>query len=303
MNGLLLIDKPEGISSFDVIRRVRRVSGVRRVGHGGTLDPFASGLLTVALGSATRLLEYLLGSDKTYRATMRLGQQTDTQDLTGEVIAESRPEEGTLARLDEVLSRFVGEIEQTPPMYSALKKDGVPLYKLARRGEEVGRRPRRVRIHALLLEGVQGYDVTFEVRCSKGTYVRTLAHDIGLALGCGAHLRSLRRLAAGAFDVDDALCFDELAAMDRGQLRHRLLSPLQAMTGHPVARLDDEGARRARNGRPPAPEQVELPASLVPPATVCLVHGQELVAVAEYRHDDGREPVGRLRLCKVFSAP
>ncbi|TYO99719.1 tRNA pseudouridine synthase B [Geothermobacter ehrlichii] len=303
MDGLLLIDKPEGVSSFDVIRRVRRIAGVKRVGHGGTLDPFASGLLTVALGSATRLLEYLLGEDKIYRATMRLGQQTDTQDLTGRIVCETRPDEEVIARLEEVLPRFVGEIEQTPPMYSALKKDGVPLYKLARRGEEVDRRPRRVQIHALRLGAVQGYDVSFEVHCSKGTYVRTLAHDIGQALGCGAHLRTLRRLAAGAFHVDAALRFDELETMDRERLRRQLHSPLQAMAGYPVARLDDEGFRHVCNGRLPAPGQIVLPESLSSPATVCLAYGDRLAAVAEYRCVDDGNNGCRLRLRKVFSAP
>ncbi|RMF46834.1 MAG: tRNA pseudouridine(55) synthase TruB [Deltaproteobacteria bacterium] len=298
MDGLVLIDKPVDASSFDVVRQVRRLAGTRKVGHGGTLDPFASGLLPVALGSATRLLEYLLGADKTYLATMRLGQETDTQDRTGQIVARHDVPAGAADRLPEILRQFTGSIEQVPPMFSALKKDGVPLYRLARRGEDVDRRPRRIRIERLELLEINGLDACFEVTCSKGTYVRTLAHDIGRALGCGAHLTALRRTATGSFRVEDAVRFEALVDGGRTALEARLLSPLDAMSGYRQIELSGTEARLVVNGQLPNALAERLTAEKVA-GPICLVAGQRLLAVADCR----RKTPKNWGLEKVFNTP
>jgi tRNA pseudouridine55 synthase len=198
LNGLLLIDKPAGITSFDVVRRVRHALKVRKVGHLGTLDPFATGLLPLALGEATKLAQFLLEESKTYLATLRLGMETDTQDLTGRITAESEilpaPEE-----VHRAAAGFVGEIDQVPPRYSAVHHQGERLYKLARRGEVVEAAPRKVVIYRLEIQDMALPEVTIRVECGKGTYIRSLAHDLGRVLGCGAHLVALTRLAVGPF--------------------------------------------------------------------------------------------------------
>jgi tRNA pseudouridine55 synthase len=204
VNGILLVDKPEGATSADVVRMLKRPLGGAKVGHLGTLDPFASGLLPLCIGEATKVARYLLLEDKTYTGTIRLGVATDTLDRTGRVTETAAAPALDTATLDAVAARFTGSQLQTPPMYSALKRDGVPLYKLARRGVEVEREPRRITIHRLALACAGGPDVTFEVACSKGTYVRVLAADLGRALGTVAHLLALRRTQVGTFDVTAA---------------------------------------------------------------------------------------------------
>jgi tRNA pseudouridine55 synthase len=301
MNGLLLIDKPEGLSSFDVIRRVRRALGTRKVGHGGTLDPFATGLLTVAVGDATRLLEYMLADWKRYRAVMRLGQATDSQDLTGKVISECQPSPGFAMGLDEVFRAFTGEISQLPPMFSALKKNGVPLYKLARQGAEVEREARKIFIRELICLAVEGYDVYFEVDCSKGTYVRTLAHDMGKSLGCGAHLVELRRIACGSFSVADAMSLEDLEAGDWNvEAPAGLLTPLEAMAGIAVAQAGQHARKQLQHGISPSAEDVSLPAGIEPGELVSLSAGGRLLAVARYAPQRLLEKRGDFELCKVF---
>src|SRR6266571_2331275 len=220
MIGALVIDKPEGITSHDVVARVRRVTGERRVGHAGTLDPFATGVLVVCVGRATRLVQFLVGLDKEYIATIKLGYATDTQDLTGKHITPLRSSnELSLEDVRRVLERFTGPQLQTPPMFSAKKVAGQKLYVAARAGREVKREPVRIELYALELieeetalrandDGTR--DFRAKVRCSSGTYVRTLAHDIGEALRVGAHLTKLRRTGVGHFKVDRALTLDEL---------------------------------------------------------------------------------------------
>ena len=210
ISGILLIDKPEGITSFEVVRRTRRALKLRKIGHLGTLDPFATGLLPLCLGEATKLAPYLLPGSKSYRATLRLGEATDTQDLTGRVLShtETLPEPEAVRRL---AATMVGEICQVPPMHSALHYKGERLYRLARRGQMVELPPRAVTIYRLEVEKVEMPRVTFTVQCSQGTYIRTLAADLGAALGCGAHLEVLRRLQVGAFRVEEAL---ELATLE-----------------------------------------------------------------------------------------
>ena len=205
MQGFLIIDKPAGISSHDVVRRVRKAAGMRRVGHAGTLDPLATGILPIALGDATRLIEYFANREKGYSATMRLGSETDTQDSEGEVLATAAWDTVTSAQLEQMLQSFRGDIEQVPPMYSALKKDGVPLYRLARQGIEIERPARNMTIHSLKVTRFEPPEVDFDVVCSKGTYVRTLCHDIGRQLGSLAHMTSLRRFLHGSFDLSAAV--------------------------------------------------------------------------------------------------
>ncbi len=246
ISGILLIDKPEGLSSFDVVRRVRRALGERKIGHLGTLDPFATGLLPLCLGEATKLVPYLLPEAKTYRATLRLGVATDTQDLTGRVVSRTEtwpaPEQ-----VYQAAARFVGEIQQVPPMHSALHYQGERLYKLARRGETVDLPPRPVTIYRLEVEEVDLPRVTITVRCSQGTYIRTLAADLGAVLGCGAHLTALRRLEVGPFKVEDAL---SLAALEEAAPEARLTrdhSPDRLSAGNAA------GASRTRSSREIAP--------------------------------------------------
>ena len=245
MSGILLVDKPAGWTSHDVVGRLRRMTGQRRIGHSGTLDPMATGLLVVFLGRATRAVEFAEGHDKAYTALLRPGIGTDTLDTTGAVLATS-PERPTLSELEAALGAFRGEIEQLPPMYSALKYNGKKLYEIARAGGEVERKPRPVTIYRLECTGERDGDFVLEVECSKGTYIRTLCDDIGRALGCGACMSGLRRTRAGGFDVRDALTIEEIER--RGA--ENCLMPVDALfAGRPVVLLKDARAEKAlRNG-------------------------------------------------------
>jgi len=265
MDGILVVNKPQGWTSHDVVGRIRRLTHQKRVGHAGTLDPLATGVLLVCLGRATRVAEYLMGSDKTYRAVMRLGVETDTFDADGQVIA-TQPVNVDESELCAVLARFVGEIDQVPPMYSALKRDGKPLYKLARQGIEVEREPRRIRIHDIALRAWQPPDATIDVRCSSGTYIRSLAHDIGATLGCGAHLIALTRLASGSFSIDDAVTLENLTGLqDLSGLLHPLDAALQDL---PVLTLDADQARRVLRGQAISSGGVEVSAG----PSLCRAH-------------------------------
>jgi len=250
--GLLNINKPSGPTSHDVVSAVRRGTGERRVGHAGTLDPLAEGVLVLALGKATRLLEYLAGSDKRYRAEVRLGIATDTYDIEGEVVAE-RPAPGDLTPdtiRDVLRSRFSGEILQKPPVYSALKVGGKAAYARARAGEEVALQPRPVTVHAVDLLKLASPDLTLEVHCGPGTYVRSLAHDLGQALGPGATLTGLTRMASGDFRLEDAVPLDALqAAFADGTWPQHLLPADLALDGTPQVLLDEAGYEDLRNGR------------------------------------------------------
>ena len=209
IDGILNIDKPYGMTSMDVVRRIKRASGQRRVGHGGTLDPIATGVIPVCLGVATRLMEDVVGGSKSYLASIELGASTDTYDAEGEVTERSDATGVTLADVEGALPEFMGDILQVPPMYSALKRDGKRLYDLARAGVEVEREARAVRVDAITLRDWKPPVVTLQVDCGKGFYVRSLAHDVGEALGCGGHLKALSRLRSGAFTIEDALSLDE----------------------------------------------------------------------------------------------
>ncbi len=229
-DGLLLVDKPAGMTSSDVVVAVRRMFRLRKVGHAGTLDPQATGLLLLLVGRGTKFCTSLMGGDKTYEGTLRLGAATTTQDAEGEVVSSSDPSGVARERLEALVAAdFTGDIFQTPPMVSAIKVNGVPLYKMARKGEEVAREPRLVHVFSFRIDDFALPDVRFTVRCTKGTYVRTLCHDIGAALGCGGHLAALRRTRSGRFSVADAIALDDLRALPRADLPSRLL-PLSALS-------------------------------------------------------------------------
>ncbi len=247
-NGILVIDKSAGWTSQDVAAKLRGVFHERRVGHGGTLDPMATGVLPVFIGRATRAAEFLESAEKEYVAGLRLGVVTDTQDTSGTVL-ETNSVCVTRAQLEAALRQFLGPIEQIPPMYSAIKINGQKLYELARRGQEVARRPRSITIHALeLLEG-EGADWTIRVRCSKGTYVRTLCHDLGRALGCGGCMSSLRRTRAGSFTLAQAVTMQQVLDFAAGQDPQQLLMPVDAVfAAHPPLIVTLGQAVKLKNG-------------------------------------------------------
>jgi len=227
-NGVLLVDKPSGPTSHDVVHKIRRTFKIEKVGHGGTLDPNATGLLIILLGKGTKFSDAIMGSDKSYSGMMRLGRTTSTQDCDGETIEERPFEHITREQAAAEMAKLVGDIYQTPPMVSAVKIEGVPLYKLARKGQEVERKPRFVHIYRYELMDWAPPLVSISVDCTKGTYVRTLAHDVGQALGCGACLDTLKRTKSGAFKIEDALAFDDILKLTPAQLADRVI---------PIARL------------------------------------------------------------------
>ena len=229
MNGILLIDKPAGWTSMDVCAKLRGVLHEKRIGHSGTLDPMATGLLVVFLGRATRAVEFAEADAKTYEAGLRLGLTTDTQDITGTVLTEA-PVCVSEEKIAAVCAGFCGKIQQVPPMYSAIKVNGQKLYQLARKGREVERQPRSIEIFALERTGkADNGDLLLRVRCSKGTYIRTLCHDIGAALGCGGAMSALRRTQAGCFEITAAHTLDEVCAAAASGTAEQLLIPVDAL--------------------------------------------------------------------------
>ena len=277
LHGVLPVDKPPGPTSHDIVERARRAIGERRVGHTGTLDPFASGLLLLCVGEATRLAEYLSGLEKTYEATARLGVATDSGDVDGEVVATSeRWEHVTTAALEGALAGLRGEILQVPPGLSAKKLEGVPAHRRVRRGEDVELAPRRVTVHELVVLSHEPPEVRLRVRCSAGTYVRALARDLGEILGVGAHLTALRRTAVGAFDVRSALTPDVL--VEPGRVAGALLGPLEAVGHLRRVDVDAEAAASLRHGR-----AIEVGDGVAAGISVA-ASGGVLVAVGEIRN-------------------
>jgi tRNA pseudouridine55 synthase len=224
LDGLLLVDKEADMTSHDVVALVRQRLGVQKVGHCGTLDPFATGLLLIVIGRGTKIQDLLMSEDKEYVGTLTLGQITDSQDRSGTVL-ESRPvDQIDIAQIESAFKKFHGDFYQTPPMVSAIKRDGVPLYKLARQGKTVDREPRFVHVYAHEIRAVRVPEVDFRVICSKGFYVRTYAHDIGLELGCGGHLSALRRTKSGRFSVEQAITVQDIRSLDRESLTCKMIS-------------------------------------------------------------------------------
>jgi tRNA pseudouridine55 synthase len=231
LDGAILIDKPAGPTSHDVVDAIRRQFNIKKVGHCGTLDPNATGLLIIVLGRGTKLSEKLMSDDKVYEGTIKFGETTDSYDAAGELVASLPVPPLTLDELNAAAAPFVGDLMQTPPMVSAIKKNGVPLYKLARKGVEVEREPRLVHIYSYQFSAYQEPLGTFRVACTKGTYVRSLAHDLGQKLGCGAHLATLRRSVSGKFDVANALPLDTVLRMPPSELEQRVLPFLKLAAG------------------------------------------------------------------------
>ena len=247
MNGIVIVDKPQGWTSQDVTARLRRVYATRRIGHGGTLDPMATGVLPVFVGRATRGVEFFEHAEKTYDTVLLLGRTTDTQDVTGATLAE-KPVHLSPADIDRVLPRFRGDILQVPPMYSALKVNGKKLYELARKGQEVERQPRPITVFELTNLGFDGIRLSLRVKCSKGTYIRTLCQDIGEALGCGGCMEALRRVRAGEYGIEDAVPLEQLLESETPE---RYLRGLDTMFAHcPAVTLTPNQEKRCRNGNP-----------------------------------------------------
>lgn len=256
-DGVVNVNKQRGWTSHDVVAKLRAVLGVRRIGHAGTLDPLATGVLPILVGKATRIAQYLVQWEKEYRVVLRLGETTDTQDATGSPLASRSVEGVTPERIREVVAGFVGCQQQLPPMYSAVKVKGVPLYKAARAGRTVERETRQITVHDIAVVDVAGCDVTLVVRCSKGTYIRTLCADIGEALAVGGHVRELSRTRVGPLRVEEALTVDEIAVrQSRGELGERLMSLDQALHALPAVSLDQSTADRVVHGVPVPLEEV-----------------------------------------------
>ncbi len=248
-SGILLLDKPVGLSSNAALGRARHALKIRKAGHAGTLDPLASGLLVLCFGEATKVAGYLLDGDKAYLAEVCLGVTTATDDAEGEVLQRRPVPDWDEHHIEQALAAFRGPIDQVPPMYSALKQGGERLYRMARRGEHVERPARAVTIHELKLLDRDGAHLRLQVLCSKGTYIRSLARDLGEALGCGAHLSALRRVRSAPYDVADALDLESLLALDRERARDLLQPPDQALSHLPEIHLPDEMADRLRMGQ------------------------------------------------------
>jgi tRNA pseudouridine55 synthase len=286
-SGFLVVDKPPGWTSHDVVEKARRWLGTRRIGHLGTLDPLATGVLPLAVRDATKLVPYLERNEKSYRGTIELGVRTDTLDADGKVLHRHEgpfPDRETVA---SALAEFVGDIEQIPPMFSAVKREGVPLHRLAREGVEVERSPKAVRIDRIEMLAYEAPLLEIDVDCSQGTYVRTLADDLGERLGCGAHLKNLRRTRSGPFTLEDASDTQRLATEALEGKVGLLVIPAVDVLGLPVVRLGPEEARRVANGN-----EIGAPVRFPPGTRIAAVEPEgELLAVMETRPGRRMRPV------------
>lgn len=303
MDGFIVLDKPVGITSHDVVSVVRRTLRQKKAGHTGTLDPFATGVLPVAIGEGTKAIPFLDEGVKEYRATLVLGSVTDTQDCTGTVIRQSEWQDVPMEQVVATIQSFVGRQSQLPPMYSAVKRNGVPLYKLARKGEEVERSAREIEIYSIAIDLVELPHVTFTVSCSRGTYVRTLASDIGEALGCGAHLTALRRTRSGPFAIDHALSLDEFRQIvEAGAIERHVSTPGEALSHLRILCLDGEGAERVRHGMVPRlSDFTAMPENVRAGERFQLTYGGHLLAIAESLDATWSENSKNLRLIRVFN--
>lgn len=300
VNGILVLDKPLGISSNRALQTAKALYFAAKAGHTGSLDPMATGVLPLCFGEATKFSQYLLDADKIYRATVRFGETTTTGDAEGEVVSREDPSRLTEADVEAALAGFRGEIDQVPPMYSALKKDGKPLYELARKGVEVEREARRVTIRENRLEAFRpGAEAEAElyIHCSKGTYIRTIAEDLGAALGCGAHLSALRRLQAGPYRDEQAVSIEQLEALKQDEAfpeMDALLQPLQSALGHlPALSVSEDMGFYLRQGQP-----VLIPRAPTEGLVALSLASGEFIGVGEVL-DDGRVAPKRL----IASAP
>lgn len=284
VDGVLLLDKPAGLTSNAALQKAKRLYRAEKAGHTGTLDPFATGLLPLCLGEATKFSQFLLEADKVYRAEVKFGVRTASGDRDGEVIT-TRPADLAEAQVRRALAPFLGEIEQVPPMHSALKHQGRPLYEYARQGVEIERPARRVVVHALELEAFSGDACVLRVHCGKGFYVRALADDLGEALGCGAHLDGLRRLAVGGFSLAEAVTLQALEAMAETERDARLSPPDALIAGLPALDLDAEAAWQIGHG-----QAVWLPRLVVGDVHRIYAPGQVFLGVAQVDQDGKLAP-------------
>ena len=297
LSGVLIVDKPDGLTSHDIVDAVRRMAGQRKVGHAGTLDPMATGVLVVCLGKATRLAEYIMAGRKRYRANIVLGTTTDTYDADGEVVSSGGATDFSLAEIETALAGFRGRIEQVPPMFSAIKRGGQPLYKLARQGKVVHREPRQVEIYELAVVSWSTPSLLVELVCSPGTYVRSLAHDLGQRLGGGAHLGSLVRLSSGGFTLEMAVSLARLQeAFCQGEEDLYLLAPDEALVDWPAMVVGADGARRIRHGQS---VESDFPLEEMPKLPHCRAYDLDGEFLAVLTYDPAAE---RWRPTKVVSA-
>lgn len=287
MDGILVIDKPAGLTSHDVVNSVRRIAGTRKVGHAGTLDPFATGILIVGVNQGTKALTFLKEDDKEYEATLRLGVETDTLDRDGRIVKETPCPDISHDDMERVLASFIGKQEQVPPRFAAIKKDGIPLYKLARKGLDFEVPPRGIEIFGITLLSIDMPQVSFRVRCSSGTYVRSLARDIGSKIGCGGHLESLKRTRSGRFTDDQAVSLDRLREM--GNEWYKAAIGLRDALSLPEIEVEPEKAEMIRMGKEFSLEEA------VPGGMFMLTCNKGLVAVAELLEDR------KLHLLRVFN--
>ncbi|HVG27523.1 MAG TPA: tRNA pseudouridine(55) synthase TruB [Acidobacteriaceae bacterium] len=275
MNGLLIVDKPAGITSHDVVSIVRRATGERSVGHLGTLDPMATGVLPLLLGKYTRLAQFFTDADKHYTGTIRFGFATDSFDAEGTPTTAPAPLRLSLEDLRVLGQRFHGELDQVPPVFSAKKINGVPAHKLARAGKEVPVKPARIKIHRFTLESLEGEDAEFTMQVSAGGYVRSVAHELGALAGCGAHLSSLRRTQAGPFTLAESISVEELKSLSVDEIRARLPHPRTLLPALPTVIVDEGTAGRLRNGM-----QVNVPELSTAPLVKVFSGPRELLAIA-----------------------
>jgi tRNA pseudouridine55 synthase len=301
-DGILLIDKDEGESSYDVVRKVKSALAIKKVGHAGTLDPFATGLLIILIGQGTKLSPFIMSHKKTYLATLRLGAETDTLDKTGKVVRTITVPDLSAEYIRRKAGAFVGDIEQTPPVYSAVRCKGSRAYKLARRGEDVTLKKRVVSISSLQMGSIALPDICFEVECSSGTYIRSLAADFGTSLGSGGHLISLRRLASGPFNVDQAQRSRELGQQSYRALQEGVIPMLTALSGMPGIEIDHTIAKGIRQGRQSALLGLgrDLNLGSVVGGHLKIICSGELVAVLKI-NASRRDTHGRLEISRVFS--
>lgn len=301
INGFLVVDKPSGITSHDVVSILRRTLRQKKIGHTGTLDPFATGVLPIALGEGTKAIPYLDESIKEYKAVMRLGVKTDSLDLTGSVIQERDISHIQPDDVNSVMSLFTGDIKQIPPMFSAVKQGGVPLYKLARKGETVERKERSVYIHSLQIDRISLPEVAFTVRCSKGTYVRTLADDIGDELGVGAHLTQLTRSASGLFHLTDAITIDGLTSNPQ-LIDIKLVSICKALGQYAEIELTESGFQRLRYGIAPTVNDLSIDGNLLTEHNrVKLLYRGVLQAMCDVLHPESPSVAVKMKLERVFN--
>jgi tRNA pseudouridine55 synthase len=291
VDGFLVIDKPAGISSHDVVNRVRRILGTKKVGHTGTLDPFATGVLPIAVGEGTKAIQFLDEGQKEYEADVRLGLKTDTLDITGTTLQVQDTCGISQEQLLQAIAALTGQISQIPPMYSAIKQGGQPLYKLARKGVEVERIPRQVMIYVFKLLSFDNPVARVRVNCSRGTYIRTLADDLGQLVGCGACLTELRRTMSGPFQLADALTLEQLASYANEGLVHQFVVTIPAAMAHLESiSLTDQEFLFLKNGVPPRDRLSDMPSGLYR-----LIYAGQVIAVAE------QIPDGVIRLKRVFN--